>query len=268
MGESWRVVTHGGAGSDPARSGTTRKAAQIALDALDEGTEPIEAACQSVAFMEQDGGFNAGVGSNLRRDGSTVQMDAACADAAGRFGAVACIERVVHPIHVARDVLGTEHILLAGDGALSFARERGRGEIEPEIRRQTREERHASGSGSSSSDTVGCVLGDGERFAGALSSGGTRDAMVGRVGDVALPGCGLRAGPGGAVAATGHGESIAMNRIADRVYREMVSGGDLQQIVEERLSGFENAALGLIVVSDEDSFGGSNRSMAYSQLRG
>jgi len=43
----------------------------------------------------------------------------------GNFAAVAALERVRNPVLVAREVLGTPHRLLAGDGATRFAHARG-----------------------------------------------------------------------------------------------------------------------------------------------
>lgn len=251
------MVTHGGAGSDPSRTEATQAAARVALEALESGLDPLPAACRAVAHLEDDGGFNAGVGSNVRGDGETVEMDAACADSRGRFGAVACIEEVRHPVLVAEQVTGTDHLILSGKGARRFAREQGFEPFDP------REHGEPSGSGA---DTVGCVLGDGETFAAALSSGGTREAMVGRVGDVPLPGCGLRAGEAGAVAATGNGERIAEERTADRAYELLVDGVEPVGVVDRILDRFEDAMAGLIVVGSDGGAGGSNRQMAYSQL--
>lgn len=265
MATGWRVVTHGGAGSDPSLSEATDEAGDLALQALEEGADPIDAACESVAWMEADGRFNAGLGSNLRSDGRSVQMDAACSDAAGRFGAVACIERVLHPVRVARNVSDTDHILLAGRGALALAREEGREEASEEQRGRARQQREPMDDHASPGDTVGCVVGDGQRFAAALSSGGTREAMVGRVGDVPLPGCGLRTGPAGAVAATGHGETIARRRIADAVYARLVDGQEPDAAIEPALQAAD-ASLGLIAVAGQASAAASNRSMAYSCL--
>lgn len=259
MMEGWRIVTHGGAGSDAGLSPVTEQAAERARERLEAGADALEAACEAVALLEDDGRFNAGEGSYLRADGETVQMDAACADSTGAFGAVACIEDVRNPVHIARAVKDTEHLVLADEGARAFAREQGVGEPAPGDARAKR------GRGSTS-DTVGCVLGDGDVFAAALSSGGTEEAMVGRVGDVPLPGCGLRAGPAGAVAATGHGESIVQARVADRAYEQLADGRAVDEVVSKATASFEEAPLGLIAVDAHGCAGASNRSMAYSVL--
>jgi isoaspartyl peptidase/L-asparaginase-like protein (Ntn-hydrolase superfamily) len=257
MSETWRIATHGGAGSEEALTPETEAAADVAREALAEGHAPLEAACRAVAHLEDGGQFNAGAGSYVRGDGDAIQMDAACADSIDRFGAVACIEDVANPVLVARDVTETEHLVLAGRGAQAFARRRDHAEVDPRQRRDPVTDE--------SQDTVGCVLHDGDAFAAALSSGGTEQAMVGRVGDVPLPGCGLRAGAAGAVAATGHGEAIARARLADQAYRALADGVPASRLVTELPEAFEEA-VGLVAVTGEGAAGGANRSMAYAVL--
>lgn len=81
--------------------------------------------------MEDDPRFNAGTGSRVRLDLRTVQMDAAIMHSSGDFGGVAIIEKVKNPILVAREVMKTPHLLLAGDGATRFARRLGFPEYDP-----------------------------------------------------------------------------------------------------------------------------------------
>jgi len=251
----WRILAHGGAGSEAELSPVTCTAAERAGEALAEGAEPLAAAVRAVAFLEAAGRFNAGRGSHVRADGETLQADAACADSTGRFGAVACLEGIRHPIEAARAVTGTEHLVLAGEGARSFARKQGLAPADTS-------EHEPAGQGA---DTVGCVLTDGDVFAAALSSGGTEGAMVGRVGDVPLPGCGLRAGAAGAVACTGHGETITRERLADHAYQRLEHGVDVDEVVAEITERIQ-AQVGLIAVTAGAGAGGSNRSMAYAEV--
>jgi isoaspartyl peptidase/L-asparaginase-like protein (Ntn-hydrolase superfamily) len=119
------AIAHGGAGSPPSRSDGCRAAVDAALAVLERGGSAVEAAVAGVVVMEDDPRFNAGTGSRVRLDLRTVQMDAAVMDSSGRFGGVAIIEGVKNPIRVAREVMGTPHLLLAGDGATRFARRLG-----------------------------------------------------------------------------------------------------------------------------------------------
>jgi len=102
-----------------------RAAVDAALKALEGSGDPVDAAVAGVMVLEDDPRFNAGTGSIVRIDGHTVQMDAAVMRSDGRFGAVAGVEEVKNPVRVARAVMDTPHLLLAGDGATRFARTLG-----------------------------------------------------------------------------------------------------------------------------------------------
>jgi beta-aspartyl-peptidase (threonine type) len=92
--------------------------------------------------MEDDARFNAGTGSRVRLDGSTVQMDASVMTSEGNFGAVAGLENVKNPVKVARAVTETPHLLLSGDGATRFARSLGMPAYDP-VTRESRERTQA-----------------------------------------------------------------------------------------------------------------------------
>ena len=250
------ILTHGGAGSDNAHSDGTDRACQIGLELMQTRTPVLEAACRAVEILEDDPRFNAGTGSRKRSDGS-VCMDAACMDSGKRFGAVSAIQHIKNPIHVARHVADSEYQLLTGEDAHQYALELGFEKVD-----MTRIDSKAPGT-----DTVGAVVFDGTQFATALSTGGTGGSRPGRVGDVPLIGCGLYAGEHGAVAATGHGESITLNLTAYRTYAMLEQGMAPQEALDTALSWFEDAQdIGLLIVSRKGHAGGSNRSMAWSTL--
>jgi L-asparaginase / beta-aspartyl-peptidase len=251
------VLTHGGAGSDPAFSDGTAIAGQMCMMSLQAGESIIDAACHAVSSLEDDGRFNAGIGSHKRIDG-TAEMDASCMDSLGTFGAVAALEGIKNPITAARIVSQSEYRVLAGRGANQFAKDQGCQALFPDQIKN-------SGTDFSTTDTVGCVLRSGDEFACALSTGGIDDAIPGRVGDVPLIGCGLYAGPEGAVAATGDGEAIAMQVTALRAYQLIEQGMNPKSIIPEVIGWFkESTAFGLIVVSKVGFAGGANRSMAWT----
>lgn len=254
------LLAHGGAGSDNANSDGTDRACERGLELMQSGSSALDAACAAVEVLENDGRFNAGVGSRRRDDGS-IQMDAACMDGARhKFGAVAVVEGFQNPVHIAHALLGEPYHLLAGDGAARYAAERGFTALD---------ENRVRGTGAKSSDTVGAVAWDGKQFAAALSTGGTGKSWRGRVGDVPLIGCGLYAGSSGAVAATGHGESIALNMTAYRAYQLLEAGASADAVMQEALRWFEAAQdIGILVVGAKDWAGGSNRSMAWSGRQG
>src|SRR5438270_870808 len=131
------LASHGGAG--PARPDGTdgasrwaRRSAGLAealragLAVLAGGGAAPEAVVAAVVVLEDDEEWNAGRGSALTTAG-TVEMDAAVADGWGRrLGGVACVTAVRHPVEAARAVMDDgRHVLLAGPGAVAFARAAG-----------------------------------------------------------------------------------------------------------------------------------------------
>ena len=251
------VLTHGGAGSDPSHADGTAMAGQIGMMELQTGQPVLNAVCAAVATLEDDSRFNAGVGSQKRSNG-LVQMDASCMDSSGRLGAVAALEGFRNPVQVARIVSQSEYRVLAGTGAAEFA-------ASQECKKISKDEIGNTGKDFSTTDTVGCVIRDDNQFAAALSTGGIKDAIPGRVGDVPLFGCGLYAGPQGAVASTGDGEAIVKQMTAFRAYQLIEKGMDPQSIVSEVISWFNKpTAFGLIVVSKLGFAGGANEPMAWT----
>lgn len=283
------IVCHGGSASDPAHEDGPRQACLAGLDVVTKKGS-LDAVIAATRWLEDDARFNSGTGSNLRLDGTTIQMDASCMTSAGGFAAVAAIERVKNPINVARRLLDTPHVLLVGDGATAFARRCGFPDYDPttlaakerfhQVRTATdqlgewsRAELEASWNFETplrealGSDTVGSVAWDGESFASALSSGGTTTVLRGRVGDVPLPGCGLFAGEKGAIATTGDGEYIAKSLLAYHAYIELEGGRSPEQTVEWALSQLaESVDIGIIVVDPTGFAGGARHGMAWHGL--
>lgn len=233
------IIVHGGAGVlDPERIPRCREGVAIAARAgwaiLDAGGSALDAVEAAVRVLEDDGEFNAGYGAVLNRDG-VVEVDAAIMDGALRAGAVAAVPWLRHPVTLARRVLEEgRHILLAGDGALAFAREHGIGPelpgsmITPRARGRWEEEKAGRVEPSATGDTVGATARD--RHGGiavACSTGGISYKRPGRVGDSPLVGAGLYALDGaGAATATGHGESILRVVMCKAAVDALASGAE------------------------------------------
>jgi len=252
------LIVHGGAGDIPEESHQAhvqgcRRAADAGWAVLARGGSALEAVEAAVRVMEDDPAFDAGYGSFLNA-AAEVELDAIIMD--GRdlnFGAVGAVQRVRHPVTLARLVMTeSEHAMLVGAGAEVFAREHGlplcsheellAGQELERWRAAQEGETRFSGyllknpgkepgffrknPGSLPSDTVGAVALDADgNLAAATSTGGTFNKLPGRVGDSPLVGCGAYAdNRTGAVSATGLGEAL-MKMVISKAACDLIAGG-------------------------------------------
>lgn len=257
------LLVHGGAGNTKDNEDGCIAAAQVGFDRLRAGQGALDAAVAAVVVLEDDERFNAGTGSVVRTDGVTVETDASVMDSQGALGAVACLQRVKNPVLVAHAVVGTRHWLLAGAGAQTFARASGFADHALQGRHETNGHAATTRARGAGCDTVGAVALDLQgRFAVASSTGGAAAALVGRVGDTPIPGCGYWAGPAGAIAATGVGEHIVQRLLAGTVYEWIERGMPLRQALERGIALFPgHIDVGLIAVTMNEAASASNRSM-------
>ncbi|RKX69519.1 asparaginase [candidate division WOR-3 bacterium] len=264
------IVVQGGAGKrksglKSALRGVVR-AAEVGYQTLKRGGTALDAVTQAVVEMEDNPIFNAGRGSALNLEGE-AEMDASIMDSDLRFGAVAVIRKVKNPILVARMVMEeTDHILLAGDGALRLARKRGFEEFDPITtkRRQQWErmrrvphhyfrklKRFLTEYG-----TVGAIALDGQgKLAAATSSGGIVLRLPGRIGDSAIIGGGTYCNKLGAASATGHGEEIArllLSQYAVRLLRRYRPRDAVDRTI--RLATRGSCACGIILLKRDGDF--------------
>ncbi|BAF59868.1 asparaginase [Pelotomaculum thermopropionicum SI] len=233
----------------------------------------IKALESALNVLEDSPYFNCGYGSVLNLNGE-VEMDASIADGkTGRFSAVAAIRFIRNPVSVARAVMEkTGAVILAGDGALEFARKHGfresncisaeqlstwqkarenlaRGK-KPDLNLFTGLEHHA--------DTVGCVVWDGNGLAAASSTGGCSLKMPGRVGDTPCLGGGIFASRTSAVVCTGMGEAFIETLTAKYVDEKIESGLHPQQAAElalKRLHSLKGAQGGILALDARGRFG-------------
>ena len=119
------VLTHAGQGSPASWSSSARAGAEAGWASLAEGASASDAVLAAIHALEDDPRLNAGTGANLRLDGRTIECDAAVMDDTGRYGAVAGVRGVRHPVDLARAVSHTPHLLVAGEGARALARRLG-----------------------------------------------------------------------------------------------------------------------------------------------
>ncbi len=322
----WAIVTHGGAATPRQYAAGCERAAAAARLVLVAGGDAVAAALEATRLLEDEPRYNAGTGSNLRLDGSTVQMDAAVMASDGRFGGVACIERVQNPVLVAARVMETPHLVLVGEGATAFARRLGFPDYDPVTEaaraKHARAMQELAGAGdgyfaddalpwrggaasrywnfdgepsllaqlsaavasevprgelsrnppgrNGGCDTVGAVVRDSSGgFCATASTGGTVYMLRGRVGDSPIIGCGLYAGPHGAVAATGIGEEIARRVLAKAIYDWLAEGMSPSAAGARAVSMFDTTIdVGLLIASRGECVVAGNREFATCTLLG
>lgn len=231
------IAIHGGAGTiaavapDAASAQPYRDAlhaiVSAAQAALLRGASALDAVCLAVEMLEDCPLFNAGHGAVFTH-AETHELDAAVMSGADlRAGAIAGVSRIRRPVRAARAVMEDGvHVLLAGAGAETFARERGLEMVEPgyfstEARRQ--QLHHARLADRVALDHDGAPLVEGSKFgtvgavaldlhghlAAATSTGGMTNKAPGRVGDSPLVGAGCYANDlTAAVSCTGAGEAF------------------------------------------------------------
>ncbi len=206
-----------------------------AWNILSNNGKAIDAIEAGAVYVENKISCCVGLGGNPDRDG-IVTLDACIMDEHANCGAVAGLERIKHPLSVARKLMETTpHVLLVGDGAQKFALQNGfvleskelsddakreyenwlkKSEYKPIINIENKDGAFAIpikfDNGTFNHDTMGMVAMD---SAGNLSGGVTTSGMAfkihGRVGDSAIIGAGLFVDNAvGAATSSGVGEEV------------------------------------------------------------
>jgi beta-aspartyl-peptidase (threonine type) len=273
------LLAHGGAGRWPERHHRAalqglREAVTLGWQSLAAGASALEAVEQAVMALEDNPLFDAGAGSFLNDQGE-VEMDALIVDGREiRFGAVAAVRRVRHPIRLARLVLTrTNNCFFVGDGADRLAAELGMplvANIELVTATQLRAFRSRASSPTSESPTgtVGAVALDVfGHVASATSTGGIPNKRKGRVGDTPIFGAGGYADDRlGAASATGVGEHIvrfmlckhAVDRLVDSVPAEVAAAA----AVDYMRSRLDAPEVGIIVLDKHGRLGAAHTTPA------
>ena len=221
------------------------QATLLAGEALDKGSQGLEAAVHGVAFEEANlQNTTVGKGGAPDRDGN-VTLDACVMNHKGDCGAVLAVENITHVAALAKDVMEkTPHVIIAGAGARKFALEQGykaenlltknsrdawkkwlkKGNYQPEIN----VENH---------DTIGMLCSDiYGNLSGVCTTSGLAYKMQGRVGDSPIIGSGLFIDNrvGGAVA-TGLGEEVIKTVGSFLIVELMRQGKTPQEACEEAI---------------------------------
>ncbi len=242
MPHPYSLMIHGGAGAledmkfeaspDEFQASLNEILEQGRTD-LEQGKSALDVVEHCVILLENNPLFNAGRGSVLNANGQ-VEMDAALMEGQTlRAGGVTCVPSIKNPIALARRVMDQgDHVLLAGQGALDFAKAEGidlcpNDYFVTETRLQQLKAARAAGKMTLDHErihpqklgTVGAVARDrAGHLAAATSTGGLVNKRWGRVGDTPIVGAGVFADDATcAVSATGYGEQFLRTVFAKTV---------------------------------------------------
>lgn len=200
------------------------QANEAAWKILSTGGYSLDAVEAGVRVPEDDPAImSVGYGGLPDREGK-VTLDACIMDENGNAGSVVCLEKIRHPISVARLVMErTPHVILSGKGALKFALQNGfekENLLTPEAKKAWKDWKkrdegfkpiiNIEKELKKNHDTIGMLAIDEKgRMCGACTTSGMAYKMSGRVGDSPIIGAGLYVdGKVGGAVATGTGELV------------------------------------------------------------
>jgi N4-(beta-N-acetylglucosaminyl)-L-asparaginase len=206
-----------------------------AWEILGKGGRALDAVEAGVMVTEAEQSCCVGLGANPDREG-IVTLDACIMDEFANCGSVAFLERIKHPISVARRVMEkTPHVMLVGSGAQQFAVAEGfpleeqklspdaekaykewliKSEYKPVINIESKKSTSFAPAklqgGEYNHDTIGMVAMDTNgNLSGSCTTSGMGFKMRGRLGDSPIIGAGLFVdNEVGACTATGQGEDV------------------------------------------------------------
>jgi N4-(beta-N-acetylglucosaminyl)-L-asparaginase len=251
----------------------TPLAVNAAAEVLKNGGSAIDAVEQGCRIEEaNEKGQSVGKGGLPDRDGN-VTLDACIMDEKGNYGAVVCVQNIMHVISVARKVMEeTPHVLLAGKGAEQFAVSQGfeREDLLTEKSKKAWEKWKEKSEykpiiNIENHDTIGMLAIDKDgNISGACTTSGLAYKMAGRVGDSPIIGSGLFIDNeiGGATA-TGLGEEVLKTVGSFLIVELMRQGKSPQEACEEAIgrivnkpnSNFKNFQVGYVAVNKKGEYG-------------
>ncbi|MEQ6124881.1 N(4)-(beta-N-acetylglucosaminyl)-L-asparaginase [Pseudotenacibaculum sp. MALMAid0570] len=251
----------------------TPLAVNAAAEALAKGGSALDAVEYGCRVEEaNEKGQSVGKGGLPDRDGN-VTLDACIMDSKGNYGAVVCVENIMHVISVARKVMEeTPHVLLAGKGAEQFAVSQGfeRENLLTEASKKAWEKWKVKSEykpiiNIENHDTIGMLAIDKDgNISGACTTSGLAYKLAGRVGDSAIIGSGLFIdNEVGGATATGLGEEVLKTVGSFLIVELMRQGRTPQQACEEAIgrivnkpdSNFKNFQVGYIAVNKQGEYG-------------
>ncbi|MFT4673306.1 MAG: N4-(beta-N-acetylglucosaminyl)-L-asparaginase [Saprospiraceae bacterium] len=256
-----------------------KESTKKAWQSLQEGSSALDAVIAGCGVEEANAeGQSVGIGGLPDREGR-VTLDACVMNEKGDYGAVLCMQNIMHPIAVAKKVMeDTPHVILAGIGAEEFAVSQGfKRENLLTDKSKTAWENWKKTSkynpiiNIENHDTIGMLAIDKHgTISGGCTTSGLAYKMAGRVGDSAIVGSGLFVDNEiGAATATGLGEEVLKTVGSYLIVELMRQGKSPQQACEEAIlriiektPNFEDFQVGYIAVNKKGETG------AYSIHKG
>lgn len=238
--QKYAIAIHGGAGTlvkglmtpekEMAYKNALTQALNLGFQILEDGGSALDAVEIAVKSLEDCPLFNAGRGAVFTAEGRH-EMDASIMDGKNlKAGAVSLITGIKNPVSLARAVMDqTEHVFLAGEGAMQFAKGQGLEVLDAvyfhddfryqqwqEIKGSNQFQLDHSDKKESKFGTVGAVACDQKgNVAAGTSTGGMTNKKWGRVGDSPMIGAGNYANNKTcAVSCTGSGEYFIRGVVA------------------------------------------------------
>ena len=263
------IIIHGGAGTILKKNMTDEmeatykakleEAIKVGYTILKNGGTSTDAVLKTIQVMEESPLFNAGKGAVFTNAG-TNELDASFMDGKTlNAGAVAGVKDVKSPIELAIKIMtDSEHVMLSGEGASAFAKEKGLDIVNPSyfytenrfqslqkiINQEKTELDHNDKKANfydpiikdSKFGTVGCVALDKfGNIAAGTSTGGMTNKRWGRIGDAPIIGSGTYANNKTCgVSSTGWGEYFIRAMVAHDISALMdYKGLTLQEAAKE-----------------------------------
>lgn len=272
------IIIHGGAGTilkknmtpetEAAYKAKLEEAIIVGYEILKNGGSSLDAVQKTINIMEDSPLFNAGKGA-VFTNAETNELDASIMDGKTlNAGASAGTTTVRNPINLARVIMEeSPHVMMAGAGAETYAREQGLTMVNPSyffterrlnsLKRVKEKEANQDKNiniGSAYLDfydselknskfgTVGCAALDKDgNLAAGTSTGGMTNKRYGRVGDAPIIGAGTYANNNScAVSSTGWGEYFIRAMVAYDIsalmqYKGLTLKEAAQEVIQEKV---------------------------------
>lgn len=249
---------------------------QASIEVLKKNGSALDAVEAGVRVTEADA-ENQSVGLGGRPDSEgNVTLDACIMDSDGNAGAVGFLQNIKHPISVARKVMEeTDHVMLAGKGALKFALSKGfkrenllteasrRGWLEWQKNNRIKD----SWGPNDDHDTITSLAQDNHgNLSGACTTSGLAYKLHGRVGDSPIIGAGMYVdNEVGAAGATGVGElvmktcgSFLVVELMRQGYSAMEACNEAVDRIVQQEGGTTKLQVGYIALGKDGSIGYSS----------